>query len=677
MSLRQAQVIDEYQRPVPGSNIYVYDPLGDLASLTIDDAAIVQPLKTDDFGFYSYDTIDGIYREDTFYGGKLRFREVVAVGDAQTNLFDLVRFFAAGAAASAQAAAASAAGTIAGAVALPRLTPEMFGAIGDGVTDDSAALSAMSAALSALGRGVVEFNAGHTYAIGGQTAGGTVPWGPTYRYAPTTAYPVEINACTGPVAVRLNGARIKCLAGKRYGSFDAGGSVYNPTLPFADTTYASTPYAAMIYVHDCTGPVLVENGELDGNIAAQTIGGAFGDVGIQISCSGVVLENNSGGVLVEGVKSHHHGLDGGIGNGPGDPTKDENVRVANSSFLNNGRQGFSLVGGCGWSFDVCRFNGTGKDLGGSMTYSPPGNGVDLEAEGTKWVIRTKFNRCEFADNTGPGLGAVNSTKTEQADFTNCRFVGTTTYSIWPQRPSFRFLDSQIVGAILNPYPSADQSKATQFHRCTFTDDITLSPTATVYTTGAHLFVDSSADNTNILFNECGFYKTKLGSSASMTFANPATLNNCSFNNIALDAGMAVYGTRTGERTTHSASAGNPGGQGGTVDTGAAWDSFVVNGTRYPATIDKATGKRIFTGSATYDPPSLAAAAKTTIQTMTVTGVVLGDKVDEVSFSQNLAGARISAWVSVADTVSYYFVNENGANPLDLASGTLRVKVSQA
>jgi hypothetical protein len=80
-----------------------------------------------------------------------------------------------------------------------------------------------------------------------------------------------------------------------------------------------------------------------------------------------------------------------------------------------------------------------------------------------------------------------------------------------------------------------------------------------------------------------------------------------------------------------------------------------------------------TGSATYDPGSLALGASTGIQTVTVTGAELGDAVD-MSFSNSLAGAEIKGWVSAADTVSYYFTNTNGANPLDLASGTVRARV---
>jgi hypothetical protein len=80
------------------------------------------------------------------------------------------------------------------------------------------------------------------------------------------------------------------------------------------------------------------------------------------------------------------------------------------------------------------------------------------------------------------------------------------------------------------------------------------------------------------------------------------------------------------------------------------------------------------GSAAYDPPSLAAGTSSPVQTMTVNGVAVGDQLESASFSNNLAGAVLHAWVSAANTVSYFFHNLNGANPLDLASGTVRVRV---
>lgn len=81
----------------------------------------------------------------------------------------------------------------------------------------------------------------------------------------------------------------------------------------------------------------------------------------------------------------------------------------------------------------------------------------------------------------------------------------------------------------------------------------------------------------------------------------------------------------------------------------------------------------FVGSATYDPPSIANAAGAST-TVTVTGAALGDFVTGVSFSLDLQGITVTAYVSAADTVTVRFHNGTGG-ALDLASGTLRVMVA--
>ena len=78
----------------------------------------------------------------------------------------------------------------------------------------------------------------------------------------------------------------------------------------------------------------------------------------------------------------------------------------------------------------------------------------------------------------------------------------------------------------------------------------------------------------------------------------------------------------------------------------------------------------FTGSAVYDPVSLADGAGVTT-TVTVTGAALGDFV-EVSFSLNLQGVTLTGWVSAANTVSVRFQNETGG-VIDLASGTIKAR----
>jgi hypothetical protein len=78
-----------------------------------------------------------------------------------------------------------------------------------------------------------------------------------------------------------------------------------------------------------------------------------------------------------------------------------------------------------------------------------------------------------------------------------------------------------------------------------------------------------------------------------------------------------------------------------------------------------------TGTATYDPGNLVDGAGETT-TVTVTGAALGNFA-EVSFSLDLQGVTLTAWVSADDTVSVRFQNETGG-AIDLGSGTLTARV---
>jgi hypothetical protein len=84
--------------------------------------------------------------------------------------------------------------------------------------------------------------------------------------------------------------------------------------------------------------------------------------------------------------------------------------------------------------------------------------------------------------------------------------------------------------------------------------------------------------------------------------------------------------------------------------------------------------KMWQNTATYDPASIAAGAVAAAQTMTVSGAVLGDLV-EASFSLDLQGVGINAWVSAADTVKYQFRNPTAA-PIDLGSGTVKCRVKK-
>jgi hypothetical protein len=84
--------------------------------------------------------------------------------------------------------------------------------------------------------------------------------------------------------------------------------------------------------------------------------------------------------------------------------------------------------------------------------------------------------------------------------------------------------------------------------------------------------------------------------------------------------------------------------------------------------------RLLEASVTYDPPSLAAGEGVTT-TLTVTGATLGDYA-RASFSLDLRGITLTAWVSAVDTVRVRFQNST-TGAVDLGSGTLRVRVEKA
>jgi hypothetical protein len=120
-------VTDEFDRPVPGASIYVKNIDGTDATLTSDGTtALVQPIITDEFGTYTYWANVGYYTEEVWYGGKLRWKEAnIALGNPGSDL-NLRSDLAA-----------------TGGYALVNHKPT--GATGDGVTGDTAAITAFNA----------------------------------------------------------------------------------------------------------------------------------------------------------------------------------------------------------------------------------------------------------------------------------------------------------------------------------------------------------------------------------------------------------------------------------------------------------------------------------------------------------------------------------------------------
>ncbi|HZG09335.1 MAG TPA: right-handed parallel beta-helix repeat-containing protein [Allosphingosinicella sp.] len=379
-------------------------------------------------------------------------------------------------------------------------TPEMFGAKGDGVTNDNAAFERLSQAVNAAGGGTIQLRRA-VYIVGAQRRG---------RDANENAFVphgiLAFRRCNRPLQILGSGAVLRAAPGLRYGTFDRNtGAATNNPMPFLDGKQIAIPYWAMIDIAESSGGILIADIELDGNMRALRIGGPYGDTGRQIPGNGILLVNNRGDEIVRNVRSHHQPLDGMMIDGLDSVSAARGVtrRIENFRAEYNGRQGVSLIGGRGYVFANCKFNHTGR--GGVA--SAPGAGVDIEAENGKVNRDYRFENCEFIDNFGCGMVA-DSGDSEGASFTGCTFVGTSAWSLWPHKPRFRFDKCRIVGSMVRAHGDSDPERATQFHDCTFLDDPAASPTGKVYTgEGGGKPIADLSDSKNVLFNRCIFRLT--------------------------------------------------------------------------------------------------------------------------------------------------------------------------
>jgi hypothetical protein len=439
-----------------------------------------------------------------------------------------------------------------------------FGADPTGGTNSTDAFAAASAAINAAGGGTLIIPAGE-YRVGKQTFAGSA--GQSWSYIPQPI--ITISNCSRAVEVLGWGAKLVCASGLKFGSFNpVTGAAYSPpSLPFTNPDYRATPYTAMVGIYNCSAPVAVSGLELDGNVAALTLGGQWNDTGIQIPCSGIEAYGNAN-LSVERVHSHHHGLDGiqigYVGLDENDPKKPH--RIESSAFEFNGRQGLSWVGGNDLTVSNCRFAKTGR----SAVSSAPGAGVDIEAENS--ICRNGvFINSEFVDNLGVGL--ISHSGSNNADFTciRCKVVGTTTWSCWPNDPGWKFHDCLFVGTLTNPWNDADPERAAQFHSCRFSAATALSETGTVYSNN-YLVAEVAAGNA--LYSNCRF-DSDGNTSKGLIFSNGGRFQNCSFHQDG--PGLGVYrGMFTGINEIVTA---------GSVDTsGAAFrDKTTINGVEQSVT----------------------------------------------------------------------------------------------
>lgn len=344
-----------------------------------------------------------------------------------------------------------------------------FGAVGDGVTNDTAAFAAAAARIQLLGGGKIVIPAG-TYIVGQQTFAGAFGKGYAYQAAKI----LKIENCTKPVVIQCEGCVIRMAPGLKFGSFNpTTGAVFNPTLPFNNTDYAAGLGRVFEFNNNSGGVSITGRFEIDGNNTKAILGGNYGDTGIQLDGVGIFAYGN-GSLTIENGYLHHACSDnmqlGWTGAFAGMPKKP--VTMSGMMLDYGGRQALSWVGGVGLTAINCKFTNTGKAINegsGVALASSPGAGVDIEAENS--VCRDGlFVNCEFANNSGQCMIA-DSGDSADVTFMDCRFYGVTQYAIWPRKPRFKFVRCLIAGGAVNAYNSPTEHDRTSFEDCLFSADM--------------------------------------------------------------------------------------------------------------------------------------------------------------------------------------------------------------
>jgi len=345
--------------------------------------------------------------------------------------------------------------------AIQVISPEQFGAAGDGVRDDTDAFGAAAEKIRSNGGGTLRLTQGKTYRVGRQYHVEGL-----YAYYQTSPMFSLVNKGKTKkaglcVVIEGNGATVKLNDGLRVGSFGKdNGTVYNPTLPFTDRKYRANP--GNVFAFTGCASVEIRNMTIDGNISHMIVGGEWGDKGRQCTASGIYL-SSCDRIRVDNVISSHCGLDGiTLVDWQGSSSNQDWI-VSSSRFEYNARQGMSWCGGQGLTVTNCKFNHTGRE----SFSSAPGAGLDIEAESS--AIRSGlFVSCDFVNNVGCGMVADSGNSADVA-FSNCLFWGTSNWSIWPNKPKLHFYNCRIYGSLVNPYGSPNPEMATQFYNCHFED----------------------------------------------------------------------------------------------------------------------------------------------------------------------------------------------------------------
>ena len=339
-------------------------------------------------------------------------------------------------------------------------TPEAYGAVGDGITDDTDAMVNVADALEAAGGGTLRLGPGKVYCVGQQIIDPD-PDTPYYQEQPL---PRIENTRKRKVILDGQGGTIQFNDDLGYGIFNPEtGEPFDPCGPddfYYDKWHADIGIAMLLANNR---RVEVRDVLFDGNVNNLTIGGH--GYGRDCAGTGLYLRYNEY-AYIHDVESSYCPLDGFIFTGSG-PSIDDPCRpvyVDNIQAYYNGRQGLSYTGGIGLTMTDSIFAYTGRN--GSYATAPQ-SGMDIEP-GTGFARYGSFYNCQFVNNAGMAM-VSGTTRSSQMRFHDCLFWGTTSWAVWVTSPDYNFYDCTFYGTRVHCFNAVDPNDGTKHYNCHFED----------------------------------------------------------------------------------------------------------------------------------------------------------------------------------------------------------------
>lgn len=277
--------------------------------------------------------------------------------------------------------------------AINRLTEKVvyavkYGVKADGVTDDTAAIQSLSAAVSAMTHPVVRvvFPQGISM-VGAQQQAPNATSGysfrPTYMNTGNNGW-FYVSGRAGKTIIDATGWTIKLNPGMKHGAFDPlTGSAITTTLPFRDTNYMA--WAGMLVAFKNCEHIIRYGLNVDGGASTAVWGGKYGDSGWQCASFGIwdtgckrieAYNDNSTNALLDNlyVSTESNWA----------PSATDTQRTAdyyNCLYTDGRRQNVTISGGQNIRFHGGQAIRSGrKCLGAGSSYSAPEANVDIESE---------------------------------------------------------------------------------------------------------------------------------------------------------------------------------------------------------------------------------------------------------------------------------------------------------